>query len=384
MTETCEHPDPSWQGRLREWLYETLPRPRSSARFVETARAVPQPARILIFTKGHNPTFDYYFKSRLGGEDRIPFETHDIDGDADLGAIETQGLFVIVCRYLRRRHAAWMAAHRKQFSGVALFVDDDMAAVVAGPDGSLAYKLYVAYFGLWPLTRLKDLISQVWVSTAALQCSFARAGIDARVLPPRPVRADHGPAGGNGPYPLRIAYHATDVHRREHRFLVPIVEKVLSDHPDVVFEVLARGANRRKWQRSAIRPSQLRMLPLRSWPEYYAESRSHGADIVLVPLLGGQANAVRADTKRIDACRLGAAPVFSAGPVYERLRQPGEMHLVNAVDAWGAAIETLVADPARRCMAAAANRKAVERMAQEPPSDLAGYCRSGLEAEILT
>ena len=103
----------------------------------------------------------------------------------------------------------------------------------------------------------------------------------------------------------------------------------------------------------------------------------------IVPLLGGQANAVRADTKRIDACRLGAAPVFSAGPVYERLRQPGEMHLVNAVDAWVAAIETLVADPARRRMAAAANSKAVERMAQEPPSNLEEYCRSGLEAEVL-
>ena len=334
------------------------------------AAANPRVERVLVFVKGDNPTFDYYLRSRLADFDEGTVVIRSVDDDS---RIETRpdGLFVVVCRYVRRRQLSWLEKNRDRLAGLALLVDDDMPAIVAGNDGAAAYRLYIAYFGCWPLRRLNRLLSDVWVSTAHLQRLLAGRGIAARLLPPRPVLGEQSSVDRNDVSDgVAIAFHATDIHGREHRFLVPIVEAVLKAHPDARFEVLARGANRRLWEGADIESSRIAIRPLLTWPIYVEATRERGCDILLVPLLDSRINAARSDTKRIDACRMGAAPIFSDGAVYARKALPGEALVANDAESWIAAIGRMITDPDERRRAASYNRAAVAAMAKEWPASL--------------
>ena len=361
----------------RKWLFRNLPRPRPRR---HTAHG--EPTRFLVFTKGANPTFDYYLESRIAATP-APVLVCDLEAGNGWRDVDPKDAFVVICRYLKLRHAIWIAMHRRVLNGVALLIDDDIPTIVVDAQGSLVYRLYLAVFGLIPLAVLNVALTEVWTSTGALRNAFAAEGIATRLLPPRPRSPDREPSTRLATaHPLRIAYHATDIHGPEHRFLVPIVEQVLRRHPDVEFEVLARNRNRRLWQEADIAPAQLRILPPLPWTEYVRHGRGEACDVLLVPLLAGQANSVRADTKRIDACRLGAAVVFSSCVVYERLASIEEAHVDNVATAWIAAIETILTDPARRQANALAVRRSVEEMAVERPLDLMEFCGSGRDREM--
>ncbi|HET7411104.1 MAG TPA: hypothetical protein VFJ18_00465 [Pararhizobium sp.] len=342
---------------LGETLYRAVPRPRAQ---VASRRAV---ERILVLIKGPNPTFSYYLESRLGQAGMPPAIVHSIE-DGLPQATDPDGLFVIVCRYLDRRHAIWLERHRHRLSGIAYFVDDDIASLIAGREAGLGYRAYVAWFACLQLGRLNRLLDAVWVSTPRLAEALAPHAGRIEIVPPRPLLADHLPTERPADRrQLKIAFHASGIHHREHEFLLPIIGRVLGDHGDVLFEVAARGRSRRLWQNAGIDPRQLRLLPLSPWPDYLHSSRSEGADILLVPLLESRLNAARADTKRIDACRMGAAAVFSDGEAYGRCRHRDEILLDDRPQSWIAALDELIADPARRRAATAATRIMVEAMA---------------------
>ncbi len=348
------------ESALRSFARALAPRPRADGASYSTP-----PRRLLVLVKGENPTFSYYLENRLRLPESLPWMVRSIDTDP-LDDIDPDGLLVLVCRYIGRRQLRWLEVHRESLAGVALFIDDDIAALVAGRDGSLAYRAYLAYFGLLPLRRLNRLLSGVWVSTPPLQRRLGGKRRKVDLLAPSPILADQLPLPGQRRSgAVSLAFHATDIHDREHAFLAPIVKEVLMRRPDLSFEVLARGGNRRLWQTAGIDPRQLSLLPLVPWPDYYAQTRQRGADILLVPLLDGLANEVRADTKRIDCCRMGAAAIFSRCEIYERRRKPSEAHVETDGRQWVETILRLADDGAARSTAAAATRESVADMARE-------------------
>jgi hypothetical protein len=285
-----------------------------------------------------------------------------------MDGVDADGLLVIICRYIGLRQVKWIARNRSRLAGVAYFIDDDIAALVSDGQSNLDYRLYLAYFACLPMKRLSRLLTHLWASTEALARTLNRPqGKKATVLGPAPVIEDHFPLDRQHTDPmLRIAYHATNTHRREHAFLVPVIEEVMRRRPNVRFEVLARGRSEGLWKSAAISKERITVLPPTNWREYQRYSRKEGADIALMPLMEGVANASRADTKLIDCCRMGAASLMSDVAPYRRNRNSGAFMVENSPEKWIEGLLVLIDQADRRDAARQATRNLV--LAMKPPA----------------
>ncbi|PZR50262.1 MAG: hypothetical protein DI537_57890, partial [Stutzerimonas stutzeri] len=269
---------------------------------------------------------------------------------AGLDDLDPRGTFVILCRYVKPRQLFWLRRHRRELAGIGLFVDDDIAAMVADNGGPLDYRAYLFGMGILPLFLLNGLLTHLWTSTETLAAALAQNGQVASVLAPRPGEEQYkaSDAVPRTDDAVRMVFHATGMHFSEHRFLIPIVTDMLARHAHLSFEVIAEGAPTRWWSGLAIDPERLRIrAPLR-WPDYFRETASNPADIALVPLLPGRTNARRSDTKRIDVSRMQAAAIYSHCDIYRRCAMPGEIFAPHEPDAWRREIERLATDPLLR------------------------------------
>ncbi|KQW51011.1 hypothetical protein ASD02_32275 [Ensifer sp. Root1252] len=298
---------------------------------------------------------------------RIPVNVRCLDHD--ITGINPEGCFVIICRYLGWRQLNWIERHAAQLAGVGMFIDDDVSAIVLDQNTPLPYRAKLARLHLWPLRRLNAHLDIVWAATPALVSVLESNGAVVRLLPPLPTGSDVRPAKRTTRnYSLTIGYHATGIHRGEHAFLKPIIDEILSRHENIIFEVTAGGRNASIWQDKKPADSRLRILPPLPWKEFALRSRHSPTDIALVPLLDGRINSARADTKRIDVSRMGAAAIYSNSEVYRRNQSAGEMLVENDYRAWIAAIETLVNSESAREIARAATLMTVERMRAAEPT----------------
>lgn len=345
--------------RLARWIERRLPRPRLR----EGATGGPRRPvkRIIVFGRIPNPTFDYYLAARLQAPDMPPYEVADIRG-RETSTLGADGAFVIICRYASPNVLRWIEDNAERLSGVGLFLDDDIPAVVTGDDADFLYRLFLWYRALWPLPRLNRLLDIVWASTPHLASRLVEA--KAVVLPPAPPKAlwvrglDDVDAVGRTNGEVLIGYHATSVHLEEHRFLRPIVESILRERPQVRFEVFADRRAREIW-RGLDRVQIREPMP---WSEYLADANNRGIDIMLVPLAPSHVNDSRAPTKRIDVARYGAAGVFSAGAVYGHASSGAELRPAYDPTSWRQVIFQLVDDLEGRDNAAIATRMAVLQM----------------------
>ncbi len=347
------------RDRLARWIERRLPKPQLR----EGASGYPRlpVKRIIVFGRIPNPTFDYYLAARLGARDMPPYQVADIRG-GEVPSLEADGTFVILCRYASPNVLRWIERNKECLSGVGLFLDDDIPAVVTGTDADFFYRVFLWYRALWPLGRLNRHIDVVWASTPHLASRLA--GAKAVVLPPAPPLALWQAARGNEemhhqPNPeALIAYHATGVHLEEHRFLRPIIADVLRKRPKVRFEVFADRRAKAIWQ--GLERVQIREpMP---WTEYLADAKARRIDIMLVPLAPSHVNDSRSPTKRIDIARYQAAAVFSVGAAYGSPDGSGELRLPYAADTWRGAIFQLVDDSEMRRSVAVATRQAVLQM----------------------
>ena len=177
---------------------------------------------------------------------------------------------------------------------------------------------------------------------------------------------------------VRIVYHATVGHGPEHRFLRPIIAAVLEARPNVVFEVTAERQESKIWNSV---PGVIVTQPT-TWTAYVERTHLQAADIALVPLTKSKINETRADTKRIDVVRMGAAGVFSASTAYGAADASGEVRLTNRRKYWIEAILKLVDDPERRRAAARASELLVEAAALRAQSGIPGLHRGKTDAGI--
>lgn len=342
---------------MAQWVRRRLPRPLLRTAATGSPRAPVE--SIIFFGRMPNPTYDYYFCARLQAEGMPPFRVVDIR-DPSLMNLQAKGVFAIVCRYATSKLLDWIEKNTEVLSGVGLFLDDDIPAVVTGRDASFAYRLSLVTRALMPLRRLNQHIDVVWVSTSQLASRLH--GVEAKILPPSPAMASWQlarprPRNLNGER-VRLAYHATGVHLEEHLFLRPIIERVMRDRPVVDFEVFADSRAQRVWKgidRALLREP----LP---WDAYLADAKTHQIDIMLVPLVRSYVNDSRAPTKRIDVARYGAAGIFSEGEVYGLGSRSAELLLEARPDEWRSAIIKLVDDPTMRNRFAKETESAVLKM----------------------
>jgi hypothetical protein len=356
---------------LRSFIYRQCRRPQA---LWTTKGSEPVPASgILVLSKHPNPTFSYYLEERIAALAGLSVVIRDID--EPLEGLDPGGLFVIVCRYIKPRQLRWLEAHRHRISGVAYFVDDDMAAVIAGPEAGWEYKWKLVRLALGPLRRLNPMLSDVWASTEALASALGSDPLTITVLPPYPPEnlAVAEPAADHR-RELTMIYHATGIHRQEHAFLIPIVETAMRKYENLCFAVIANGEIARWWRNSAIDKRRLTISRALSWNDYLRATSGRQVDISLVPLLEGRVNNARSDTKRIDISRSGAAAIFSRCATYQRCAMPGEFHVMNTANDWDAAIDALVQGNELRMAARDATRKSIALMREIAPLQFPGLC----------
>lgn len=328
-----------------------------------------RPRSIIAFRKGSNPTFSYYLDARLQfyGQN-MPVTIRCIDRD-DLTNLDPAGAFVVVCRYLRTAHVNWILRNAHQLAGVGLFMDDDVSGILLSTQAPFSYRAKLVQLHLRPLLRLGNCLDVLWASTPPLASLLASNGSAVRLLPPLPSKAVVAPDdAARSSAELSIGFYATGIHAAEHTFLKPIVAEILTRYANVTFEVSASGRHARDWQNDLPKGCTVRIRPMLPWEEFVTYSREHPTDIVLVPLLNGRVNISRADTKRIDVCRMRAAAVFSDSEPYRRNRQPAEILVKNEHGSWVDAIESLIKSPEKRAAARSATFAAVEQMTRREPT----------------
>lgn len=355
---------------LRDIIYRLLPRPLPfGAQATDRYRTA---KHLLILSRYPNPSFSYYLDERAKSLGEIPVIMKDLDDSLD--AVDSEGLFVIICRYIKQPQLRWLEEKRDSLAGVAYFVDDDIRAVVTGKEASWPYKFRLIKLAVRPLPRVNRLLTHIWTSTEALAGTLATAGHQIDILAPMPANPTEvpSPAKGENTTPVKMVYHATGIHRHEHEFLMPIVKAAMEKHAHLHFEVFANGTLARRWSRQGIDPARTTIIPPVSWPTYLARTTQHNADIALAPLLSGKTNASRADTKRIDISRLQAAAIFSQCPTFARCAVSGELHIGNTSAEWLTAIDQLVSDREHRLAARDATRKSIEKMRQHATTAFPG------------
>ena len=352
---------------IRELLYAALPKP--TVRTEQTNKQL-SIRHLLVLCNGPNPTYSYYLEERLK-RTPIPAEIRNLD--EFLGDIDPNGLFVIICRYIRPRQLLWLYRHRKSLAGSSLLIDDDIAATVVDKEGTLGYKAYLAAIGLAPIPVLNNILSDIWVSTPCLADRLRRD--DAHppvVLPPFPPADTYTPSTPkDDETEVKMAFHATGNHDREHKFLIPIVRDALALCPNLTFEVTASTRRlERLWMNARIPPERLTLKSHRSWNEYLFETKQQPIDILLVPLLQSMMNNARSGTKRFDSVRMGAAAIFSRGQVYGQAESAGEILIENSPRIWLQTILNLAGNSELRHKARNATEASITAHLAKTPSQL--------------
>ncbi|MGQ2917228.1 MULTISPECIES: hypothetical protein [Rhizobium] len=346
-------------------LYKKLlPRPAVRRNAGETRRSAVK--NVIVFGRHPNPTADYYFTARFADRPDVGYQLADIRRES-FTDINAEGALVILCRYVSSSAMRWIRRNEDQLAGVVLFLDDDIPAVILGRDAPLPYRFFLYYRGLYHLKQLNRYLDAVWVSTQRLGESLG--GVKFVIVPPAPppqlwnVKKTSGVPAGE----VLIAYHATSVHYSEHRFLQPIIAKVLQERPHARFEVFADRRAGKIWSRM----DRVTVRSPVSWAEYLAESTNRPVDIMLVPLCPSHVNACRSPTKRIDVARFGAAAVFSLSEAYGKNEDGDEILLPHDPRLWTEAVIDLIDNADLRKNVADATRARVASMAEEA-CDLSG------------
>jgi hypothetical protein len=301
-------------------LYKIIPKPRvrhQAAGNRQTAE------RLLVLTKGNNPTFSYYLEERLN---RSPYPSQVRDLADGLDDIDPEGLFVVICRYIRPRQLQWLYRNRKRIAGAALFLDDDIAATLVSREGELGYKAYITAVGILPLMVLNRVLTDIWVSTPALRKALEGKTAGIKVVGPLPAKLTYDRRKNDTETGhVVMAFHTGGCHEAEHNFLVPVVREALRRCRNLRYEVVATGKIAKMWQNADLPEGQFVIHSNKIWADYLEDTLKSKVDILLVPLAQSRMNDVRAGTKRIDAVRMGAAAILSRSHVYQHAASNGEV-----------------------------------------------------------
>ena len=355
---------------LMQWLREAFPKPH--VHLTANVRRPSECKRVIIFARLPSPTYDYYLAARLDAPG-MPESVVCNLGILPESFPDADGTFVIICRYASLKAVRWIKKNSDKLSGVALIIDDDLAAVILGREASLRYRWKLLWSSVLPAVLLRRHLSVVLASTPYLAQILGGGLRGVRVLPPAPLAAmwkrdtpisvesseDHR-------VQIVVAYHATSIHVSEHAFLLPILREVLSARPNVTFEVFGGKKVEKLW-RNVERVKFRRPI---SWNDYLREGKSKKIDIMLVPLAPLPINESRSDTKRIDIARYGAAAILSASTAYGYEDGSGEILLPFEANRWKESLLRLIDDEQLRTKTAAATASKVATMTKRAAAGL--------------
>ena len=318
---------------------------------------------ILVLQRGENASTDYYLRPRLAAAG-IATEVAELEGDPSASLLLREGgprnLMVVFCRYASGDWLSALEARRERLAPVALFMDDDLPAMMRAQEIPAAARGKVAlHFGAH-VGRLNAICGEVWTSTEALAVRYETSR--PQVLDPLPEAEPPEPSAEASDL---VVYHGTDVHGRERRFMLEVARVVGARGAGLAFEITGGP----ELARAAAGMANVRIAPQLAWPDYLEAQSGRRAAISLAPLFASPLNDARAPVKAFDAARLGAAGLYADAPAYRGFVRDGVDGRLLPMEpaAWAEAIIELARDPARRlALAAAARERLVGMMRADP------------------
>ena len=261
---------------------------------------------ILVIGKQPNSSYDLYIEPRLTEAARGKLAYFDPAIDViDDALVKPEQCLVIINRYVTPKIMRWLEKHKPVLRGVIWLVDDDLNAMTFGRDITPRTRLRPA-ITVYYKNRLKPIVDHLIVSTRRLAAIYQ--DWPTVVMPPvakiSPIEK---------PFDQNQLYYFAKMHGPEHRFLYPLVERILATNEQATFTVTASGSWAKKWRRL----DRVTVLPEMSYPEYsfFLQTLESGG-VFLVPLTSTWVNASRSNAKLIDAAKSGSAVVVANHPAY--------------------------------------------------------------------
>lgn len=295
--------------------------------------------RIIVLEHGPNPSTDYYIRPRLR-KNSTPYEIINCSSQRPDQLEIPAGTFVIIVRYLSRNWGTYLLRHRHLFSGVALFMDDDLVAAKHAVHLPLRYRHKIHSLFERQLDQLNLLCSQLWLSTAHLAQVYAHC--NPRILPPLPFCQEATET------PLTYFYHGSAAHQAEIIWLLDVVAEVQRSSRLLNFLIIGGGDVNRHFRSL---PRTMVLHPL-SWHSYSNCLTTIPHHIGLVPLLPCSFNNGRSHTKFFDLTRLGSVGIYSDTPPYSQFVRNNidGILLENSPEQWVNTIISLAEDRQRRTL----------------------------------
>lgn len=315
--------------------------------------------RIIVLEHGPNPSTDYYIRPRLR-KNSIPYEIINCSSQRPDHLEIPGGTFIIIVRYLTRSWGTYLLRHRHLFSGVALFMDDDLIAAKHSAHLPLHYRHKIHSLFERQLDQLNLLCSQLWLSTANLAEVYAHCA--PRVLPPLPLCQDVTET------PLTYFYHGSAAHQAEITWLLDVVAEVQRRCCQLNFLIIGGGDVNRLFRSL---PRTMVIHPL-SWHSYGTCLATVPHHIGLVPLLPCNFNNGRSHTKFFDLTRFGSVGIYSDTPPYSQFirNNVDGILLENSPELWIKTIISLAEDRERRMLLLAEARKRINLLMESLPEPL--------------
>ena len=293
------------------------------------------PHELVVLSPGDIPTTTLYLQGCLaacaGQKVRCVDTLQASPGETTLG----DGSMVVIVRYAPRRWLRWLEGQRSKLIGVAYLMDDDIPAVLRAPELPWRYALKTA----WRYARSRRLLSQVcsevWLSTPELMQRYADSS-------PRLVVPEYVASQSSNEKPVVYFYHGSWAHRREIKWLVPVIRQVQKHVPNAWFEIM--GTDRVKRLFRGI--PRVRVVHPMPWNDYFAYAGTVRYQVGIAPCFDTDFNRARSHSKVFDITRLGAAGIYAnVTPYAEKVVHGGTGLLCeNVPDKWVAAIMLLIND----------------------------------------
>ncbi|MEM9140381.1 MAG: hypothetical protein AAGB15_11195 [Pseudomonadota bacterium] len=175
--------------------------------------------------------------------------------------------------------------------------------------------------------------------------------------------------------PIDMAFLGSVVHRSDLEFLLPVVKRLLDEHPRLRFHVPERHRLPADFDRH---PRVHRITGL-GWTAYRREIATRRFHLTLYPLLDTPFNRARSGNKLIEHAVVGSAAVYSEHwrEAKRAVVSGAGVGVSNRHAEWYGAISALLADPAEMRRLAAGAQKLARRINTSGPqrrlwSDLLG------------
>lgn len=263
----------------------------------------------------------------------------------------------VFCRYSGPDAEAMVASLKASHVPVIFHSDDDLLNVPI----DLGEKKFIEHNRIERTSTIRFLLEHadfVYCSTPRLRDRFVELGFDRDMYAGKIYCSRDIFAEAEMRSVRTIGFMGYD-NRPELTRLVPVLADILARYPDVRFELF--GSMTLPQELAIFGERAVAFPPIGDYDLFVERFHQMRWDIGLCPVHPTPFNVVKADTKWVDYTSIGTAVVASRGTAYDICCQDGCGLLVETMEEWQAALESLIKQPqARYEMVRAAQKKVRE------------------------